>query len=263
MSEQATEGAAPLIAHLIELKTRLIRGLLVWLLATGLCYYFAQDIYRFLMAPLAEIYGAQSGQRMIATGLAETFVTYIRLAVYGGFFLGFPVIAAQIYLFVAPGLYKHERRVMGPYLAIAPLLFIAGAAFAYYLVIPKAWAFFTSFQMPATDHSLPLVVEAKVSEYLSLVMQIIMAFGLSFQLPILLTLLVRTGLTTTRTLARGRRYAVVILLGVAAFITPPDVLSQVMLFIPLYGLYEISIIIGKTIEKKRDAAMAYEEMTHA
>lgn len=255
MSEPQTADAAPLIAHLMELKTRLIRALVVWALATGLCYYFAQDIYRFLMMPLAQAYGPESGRRLIATGLAETFVTYIRLAVYGGFFIGFPIIAGQIYLFVAPGLYKHERRVMAPYLCVAPLLFIIGAAFAYYLVIPKAWSFFISFEMPGGEGGLPLVVEAKVSEYLSLVMQLVMAFGLSFQLPVLLTLLVRVGLTSARTLARGRRYAVVILLTIAAFITPPDILSQLLLFFPLYGLYEISIIVSRGIEKRRADAL--------
>lgn len=252
--------AAPLIAHVMELKTRLIRALLVWVVLTGLCYYFAPAIYHFLITPLAQAFGPESGRRLIATSLTETFVTYIKLAMYGGFFLGFPVIAAQLYLFVAPGLYKHERRVIGPYLVAAPILFLIGAAFAYYLVMPKAWAFFISFEMPAGEGQLPLVVEAKISEYLSLVLHIVLAFGLSFQLPVLLNLLVRTGLVRVATLARGRRYAVVILLTIAAFITPPDLLSQVLLFIPLYGLYELSILTGKTIEKRR---IAPEESFHA
>lgn len=253
---------APLITHLMELKTRLIRALLVWFAATILCYVYAEDIYNFIIRPLAEAFGPDSGRRLIATGLTETFVTYIRIAVYGGFFIGFPVIAAQVYLFVAPGLYKHERGILAPYLVIAPLLFILGAAFAYYLVLPKAWHFFVSFEIPPGEAALPLVVEAKVSEYLSLVMQIVLAFGLSFQLPVLLTLLVRTGLVTTRALARGRRYAVVILLTVAAFITPPDLLSQVLLFIPLYALYELSILVGKRVEKRRADAII-EEPSHA
>lgn len=253
---------APLITHLTELKTRLIRALLVWLVATGVCYFYAEDIYNFLIAPLAEAFGPDSGRRLIATGLTETFVTYIRIAIYGGFFIGFPVIAAQVYLFVAPGLYKHEKGILAPYLIVAPLLFIVGAAFAYFLVLPKAWHFFVSFEIPLGEAALPLVVEAKVSEYLSLVMQIVLAFGLSFQLPVLLTLLVRTGLVTTRALARGRRFAVVILLTIAAFITPPDLLSQVLLFVPLYALYELSILVGKRVEKRRADALI-EDPTHA
>ncbi len=249
---------APLITHLTELKTRLIRALLVWLVATVVCYFYAQDIYNFLIRPLAEAFGPESGRRLIATGLTETFVTYIRIAVYGGFFIGFPVIAAQVYLFVAPGLYKHEKGILAPYLIVAPILFIIGAAFAYYLVLPKAWHFFVSFEIPPGQAVLPLVVEAKVSEYLSLVLQIVLAFGLSFQLPVLLTLLVRTGLVTTNALARGRRFAVVILLTIAAFITPPDLLSQVLLFIPLYALYELSILVGKRVEKRRADAIITE-----
>lgn len=256
---------APLIAHLAELKTRLIRAVLVWIAATLVCYLYAEDIYNFLIAPLADAFGPESGRRLIATGLTETFVTYLRIAMYGGFFIGFPVIAAQLYLFVAPGLYKHEKGILAPYLAIAPMLFIIGALFAYYLVLPKAWHFFVSFEIPPGEAALPLVVEAKVSEYLSLVMQIVLAFGLSFQLPVLLTLLIRTGMLSTRALARGRRYAVVILLTIAAFITPPDLLSQVLLFIPLYALYELSILVGKRVEKRRADAIIEEpnEPTHA
>lgn len=255
--------SAPLIAHLIELKTRLIRALLAWALATGLCYYFAEDIYRFLIAPLAEAFGPDSGRRLIATGLTETFVSYLRIAMVGGFALGFPMIAAQVYLFVAPGLYKNERRVLAPYLVAAPLLFLAGAAVAYYFVMPKAWQFFVSFEIPAGEGALPLVVEAKVSEYLSLVLHIVLAFGLSFQLPVLLLLLIRVGLMRVATLKRGRRYAVVILLTIAAFITPPDILSQLLLFIPLYALYELAILFGAGIEKRRADALIDEETAHA
>lgn len=263
MSEPAAQpsSSAPFIAHVMELKTRLIRAVLVWLVATVACYLYAEDIYRFLIMPLAEAFGPESGRRLIATSLTETFVTYLKIAAYGGFFIGFPVIAAQVYLFVAPGLYKHERGILAPYLVVAPLLFFAGAAFVYYLVMPKAWQFFVSFEIPAGEGALPLVVEAKVSEYLALVLQLVLAFGLSFQLPVLLTLLVRVGLLSTRALARGRRYAVVILLTIAAFITPPDILSQVLLFIPLYTLYELSILIGKRTEKRR--AAFEESLTHA
>lgn len=239
----------PLIAHLIELKGRVVRSLLVWLAAVALCYMHATDIYQFLLQPLIHAFPADASRKLIATSLTETFVTYIRLAIYGGFFLAFPYIATEIYLFLAPGLYKREKKALLPYLTAAPILFVVGASFAYFFVMPKAWHFFVSFEMP--DASLPLIVEARVSEYLGLVMQIVLAFGLAFQLPVLLTMLVRVGLMKTETLVKGRRYAVVILLTVAAFITPPDLLSQVLLFIPLYALYEISILACRGIERRR------------
>ena len=241
----------PLMAHLLELRTRVMRAGLAWIVATCICYFFAADIYQFFLQPLAGAFGEQSDRRLIATSLPETFVTYLKLALYGGFFVAFPVVATQVYLFVAPGLFKHEKRVITPYLIVAPLLFFMGAAMAYFYVMPKAFEFFLSFEVPAGAGQVPLMLEAKVSEYLGLVMHIVLAFGLAFQLPILLTLLIRFGLVSTQTLSKGRRYAVVILLTIAAFITPPDILSQVLLFIPLYALYELSIIIGRAIEKRR------------
>ena len=242
---------SPLMSHLIELRGRVMRAGAVWILATMFCYCFAADIYQFLLHPLKVAFGDDASRKLIATSLLETFTTYIKLAIYGGFFLAFPYIATEIYLFVAPGLFKHERRVLAPYLVAAPIMFFAGAAFAYFLVMPKAWAFFISFEIPVGTDNLPIALEAKVSEYLGLVMHIVLAFGLAFQLPILLTLLIRVGVVQTAVLARGRRYAVVILLTIAAFITPPDILSQVLLFIPLYALYELSIIIGRFIERGR------------
>lgn len=241
----------PLITHLIELRGRVMRICAAWVLATIFCYLFAADIYQFLLQPLADAFGNEEGRKLIATNLTETFVTYLKLALYGGFFVAFPYIAGEIYLFVAPGLFKHEKRTLAPYLVAAPFLFFLGAALAYCFVMPKAWEFFLSFEIPKGQGTLPLVVEAKVSEYLGLVMHIILAFGLAFQLPILLTLLIRVGLLSTSTLAKGRRYAIVILLSIAAVITPPDVLSQILLFVPLYALYELTIPIGRAIEKAR------------
>ncbi len=241
----------PLIHHLIELRARIMRAGVAWILATCLCYFFAADIYQFFLAPLASVFGHDDSHKLIATSLPETFITYLKLAVYGGFFVAFPWIAAEIYLFIAPGLFKHEKRLVAPYLVAAPALFFAGAAMAYFYVMPKAFAFFLSFEIAPGEGHLPLMVEAKVSEYLGLVMHIVLAFGLAFQLPILLTLLIRFGLVSTATLASGRRYAIVILLGLAAIITPPDILSQILLFIPLYALYELSILAGRMIEKRR------------
>lgn len=243
---------APLITHLIELRGRLVRSIAVWMLATGLCYYLAPHIYQFLLHPLAAAFPPDDAHRLIATSLTETFITYLKLALWAGFFLAFPYVAAELYLFLAPGLYKRERAVLAPYLIAAPLLFFAGAALAYYFIMPKAWAFFVSFEMPKTDSGLPLVLEAKVSEYLALVMHLVLAFGLSFQMPIVLTLLVRTGMIKTELLARGRRYAIVILITLAAVITPPDILSQILLFIPLYALYELSILVCRAIERRRE-----------
>lgn len=258
-------AAQPLIAHLLELRTRVVRGCAIWLATTLLCYFFAADIYQFLLHPLAAAFDGEAGRRLIATSLTETFVTYIKLAIYGGFFLGFPLLAREVYLFIAPGLFKHEKRAILPYLLLAPLLFFLGAAMAYYYVMPKAWQFFLSFEMPGGQGALPLVVETKVSEYLGLVMHIILAFGLAFQLPIVLTLLVRVGLISAETLARGRRYAIVILMAIAAVITPPDVLSQIMLFIPLYALYELTIPIARAIERRAAANELTEtkEANHA
>lgn len=254
------EPQTPLITHLLELRGRVVRAGAVWIVTTILCYFFAADIYQFFLRPFAAVLGDDSSHRLISTSLTETFVTYIKLAIYGGFFVAFPYIATEIYLFVAPGLFKHERRMLAPYLILAPILFFIGAAFAYCFVMPKAWEFFLSFEIPRGEGALPLVLEAKVSEYLGLVMHIVLAFGLAFQLPILLTLLIRVGVLQTASLAKGRRYAVVILLTIAAFITPPDILSQILLFIPLYALYELSIIVGRMIEKSR---ATQEELHHA
>lgn len=245
---------APLITHLIELRGRVMRSAAVWLLATIACYAIAPDIYQFLLRPLAVVFN-DDHHRLIATNLTEPFVTYIRVAIYGGFFAAFPYIATELYLFIAPGLFKHERAILAPYLVGAPILFFIGAALAYFFVMPKAFAFFASFEVGRADGVFPLTIDAKVSEYLGLVMHIVLAFGLAFQLPIILTLLIRTGMLSVATLARGRRYAMVILLSVAAVITPPDVLSQVLLFIPLYGLYEVSILIGRGIERRRVVAV--------
>lgn len=266
MNEDAFEASrAPLLAHLMELRKRFVYAVLAWLGGFIFCYFFVEHIYHFLSVPLAQAFADEPSRRLIYTGLAETFLSYIKLSAYAGLFVAFPIIAAQVYLFIAPGLYRHEKRALIPYLLGAPLLFTAGIALAYYFVMPMAWKFFVGFEAPAVAGGLPLQLEAKLSEYISLVLQIMMAFGLAFQLPILLTLLVRAGLLQTVTLQRGRRYAVVILLTVAAVLTPPDILSQIGLFIPLYLLYEISLLLCAQIESAREknANQPTESPTHA
>lgn len=250
MTDDAVSHKTPLIAHLIELKRRLIIALLAFGAGAGVCYAFAPEIYGFLVRPLADSFPDPDHRRLIYTGLTEAFMTYLKLAVFGGIVLSFPVLAAEAYLFLAPGLYKRERRLVLPYLVAAPLLFLAGAALCYYFVFPAAWRFFLSFEGMSAG-GVPIQLETRVSEYLTLVMHLILAFGISFQLPVLLALLTQFGMVRAATLARGRRYAIVIIVTVAAFITPPDVFSQVALSIPLYVLYEISVWICKGIERRK------------
>lgn len=249
----------PLLEHLQELKKRLIYCLFAFFICTGISYYFAREIYAFLVQPLADAFPDDSNRRMIYTGLAEAFLTYLKLAVFAGFFASFPVIASQLYLFLAPGLYKNERKALIPYLVAAPTLFIAGASFVYYLIFPAAWKFFLGFESAGGVGSLPIQLEAKVSDYLDIVMHLMIAFGLSFQLPVILVLLVRSGIMELETLKKGRRYAIVIIVTVAAFITPPDIFSQIALSVPLYFLYELSIFICRNVEKKTEVDDIEEE----
>lgn len=236
--------------HLLELRGRAIKAVGAWLACVCVCFYFAENIYQFLSAPLAQV-SHEEARRIIYTSLTEPFLVYLKLAFYGGFALAFPAIAGQLYYFLAPGLYVREKAVLIPYLVAAPALFFSGAALAYYFAMPLAWGFFLSFEAPGNTGGLPLVLEAKISEYISLVVQFIMAFGLAFQLPVALTLLTRAGLLSPDRLKRSRRYAVVILLVVAAILTPPDVLSQMLLFMPLYVLYEISIHLCVRIARRQ------------
>jgi sec-independent protein translocase protein TatC len=251
MSDELPKQA--ILKHMIELKRRIIISLLAFLVATIACYFVAGDIYAFLAQPLADAFPNPEHRRMIYTGLTEAFVAYLKLAVFAGFFVSFPVMAAQIYLFLAPGLYKNERRALIPYLVASPVLFIGGAAFAYYFIFPAAWVFFLGFESAGSVGGLPIQLETKVSDYLGIVMHLMIAFGLSFQLPVILILLVRAGVLTLEQLKSGRRYAIVIIVTVAAFITPPDIFSQIALSVPLYVLYELSILLCKHMNKKEEA----------
>lgn len=242
----------PLIDHLMELRTRLLWSIGAFAICFAVCYYFSAQIYGFLAQPLADILQHQGGgdRRMIFTALYEAFFTYLKVAFFGAVFFSFPIWATQLWLFIAPGLYRSEKKAVTPFLIASPFLFVAGAALAYYFIFPLAWKFFISFETAPDSGGLPVQLEAKVSEYLSLVMQMILAFGLAFQMPVLLTLLCRVGILQVETLRKGRRYAIVGIFVVAAVITPPDIISQVGLALPMLLLYELSIWAALWMTKK-------------
>jgi sec-independent protein translocase protein TatC len=243
---------APLLDHLVELRNRLIHSILAFLIAFIACFFFAEIIYNFLAQPLADALADQPDRRMIATALQETFLTYVKVGAFGALCLAFPFMAFQLWLFIAPGLYRQEKGAFLPFLVMTPVMFITGASFVYYILMPMAIRFFLGFEAPGGNGSLPIEVEARVSEYLGLVMTLIFAFGLCFQLPILLTLLGKVGIVTSDGLRSARRYAVVGVFVLAAVVTPPDVISQLSLAVPLILLYEVSVWLVRMIEKKRD-----------
>ncbi len=246
------EKAMPLLDHLIELRSRLLNSLIAILVLFFVCYYFAPEIYDFLVAPLADVLEDMGGQRrLIFTALHEAFFTYIKVAFFAALFVSFPFIAIQVWMFIAPGLYKNEKRAFAPFLIATPILFFMGGALVYYFIFPLAWKFFLSFESVGGTGALPIQLEAKVNQYLSLVMRLIFAFGLCFELPVVMTLLARVGMVTSKGMKKNRKYAIVLAFVAAAILTPPDVISQIGLALPTMVLYEISIISVRMIEKKR------------
>lgn len=247
------DKAMPLLDHLIELRRRLLWSLVTFVIAFFFCYHYAESIYFFLARPLEAVM-AQKGEalHLIYTALPEAFFTYVRVAVFGGLFLSFPMIAVQAWIFIAPGLYRNEKRAFLPFLLATPFLFILGAALAYFIIFPVAWKFFLSFQTNPMGHGgMHVELQAKVSEYLSLVMKLVLAFGVAFELPVVLTLMARVGIISYRDLKRFRRYAIVGAFIIAAVLAPPDVITQFGLAVPLILLYEISIITARWVAPGR------------
>ena len=250
MKENKEEG---FISHLTELRKRLIHSFISLTILFVVCYIFSEEIYGFLVSPYAEaVKDSQIERRLIFTALQETFLTYIKVAFFAAFFLTCPYILIQIWKFIAPGLYEHEKSALMPYLVLTPILFLLGGMLVYYLIMPLAIKFFLSFESVGLTTALPIQLEAKVNEYLSLVMKLIFAFGISFQLPVILSLLARIGFIDSIFLRERRKYVVIIIFAVAAVLTPPDPVTQIGLAVPLLLLYELSIISVKVIEKKAE-----------
>ncbi|MDO8360264.1 MAG: twin-arginine translocase subunit TatC [Devosia sp.] len=254
--DELKASEAPLLDHLIELRKRLIYSLAAVMVFFIGCFIFAKPIYDLLLIPYKWAAG-DSAVKLIFTAPQELFFTYMNVALFGAIFLAFPMIASQIYAFVAPGLYKKERRAFIPYLIATPLFFILGALLVYFAVTPMALHFFLGMQQ-TTPGDVQIEMQTRVSEYLGFVMTLIIAFGICFQLPVVLTLLARIELVTTKQLAKGRKYAIVGILAAAALLTPPDPISQIGLSLPMYALYEISILSVRWIEKRRAAKLAAE-----
>ena len=250
--EESLEASrAPLLEHLIELRQRLIYSMVALILCFAVCFYFAQEIFNLLLWPYERASGEEV--KLIFTAPQEFFFTQMRLAMFGAAFLACPIVLSQIYMFVAPGLYKSEQRAFLPFLAATPILFVMGGALVYFVIMPLALNFFLSMQQApdVTKGGAAIELLPRVSEYLSLVTTLILAFGLCFQLPVLLTLLGQVGIVSAAQLRKGRKYAIVIAFGVAAILTPPDLISQVGLGVPTILLYEISIFCVAMLERRR------------
>lgn len=264
MTEKHIEdSAAPLIDHLIELRTRLIWSMAAFVVAMMACFAVSEPIFNFLAEPIKQAMIRKGHDpELIFTGAHKVFFTYVQVSMFGGFFISFPIIANQFWRFVAPGLYKSEQKALLPFLIATPVLFVVGAAFAYYAALPLAFDFFLSFEkVPppgANPDALKILFLGTVDEYLGLTMKFILAFGIAFQLPVVLTLMAKADLIGSDWLIKNRKYAIVVLMILAAVVTPPDVFSMMLMFTVVYGLYEISVQLVKVVERRRAERMRAE-----
>jgi sec-independent protein translocase protein TatC len=250
--DEIDQTKAPLLDHLIELRRRLIYCVVTVLITFIFCYIFKVDIYNFLLIPYRIAVGGETRIEMIFTAPQEYFFTLLRVSFFGALVLSFPMLAAQLYMFVAPGLYRNERQAFLPFLIATPVLFILGGALVFFIFMPFAMRFFLSFQQVG-DGPVHIQLTARVSEYLHLITTFILALGLCFQLPVLLTLLARVGMVSSQWLRQQWRYAVVVIFAVAAVLSPPDIMSQIGVAVPTLLLYEISILSVKLVERQRAA----------